>query len=47
MNSRTVDGLTVETIPQAPIRYLIVNHADGFVTADPLVRQALAALDRS
>ncbi len=44
---RSVDGLTVETIPQAPIRYLIVNHADGFVTADPLVRQALAAaIDR-
>ena len=44
---KSVDGLTVETIPQAPIRYLIVNHADGFVTADPLVRQALAAaIDR-
>jgi peptide/nickel transport system substrate-binding protein len=41
---RSVSGLTVETIPQAPIRYLIVNHADGFATADPLVRQALAAL---
>jgi peptide/nickel transport system substrate-binding protein len=44
---KSVDGLTVETIPQAPIRYLIVNHADGFVTSDPLVRQALAAaIDR-
>jgi peptide/nickel transport system substrate-binding protein len=44
---KSVEGLTVETIPQAPIRYLIVNHADGFVTADPLVRQALAAaIDR-
>ncbi len=44
---KSVSGLTVETIPQAPIRYLIVNHADGFVTADPLVRQALAAaIDR-
>jgi peptide/nickel transport system substrate-binding protein len=44
---KTVPGLTVETIPQAPIRYLIVNHADGFVTSDPLVRQALAAaIDR-
>ena len=44
---KSVDGLTVETIPQAPIRYLIVNHADGFVTADPLVRQAMAAaIDR-
>jgi peptide/nickel transport system substrate-binding protein len=40
---RSVDGLTVETIPQAPIRYLIVNHADGFVTADSNVRKALAA----
>lgn len=44
---KTVSGLTVETVPQAPIRYLIVNHADGFVTEDPLVRQALAAsIDR-
>jgi len=41
---KDVEGLTVETIPQAPIRYLIVNHADGFVTADSNVRQALAAL---
>ncbi len=40
---KSVDGLTVATVPQAPIRYLIVNHADGFVTSDPLVRQALAA----
>jgi peptide/nickel transport system substrate-binding protein len=44
---RSVDGLTVETVPQAPIRYLIVNHAEGFVTEDPLVRKALAAaIDR-
>jgi len=44
---RSVSSLTVETIPQAPIRYLIVNHSDGWVTADPLVRQALAAaIDR-
>jgi peptide/nickel transport system substrate-binding protein len=41
---KDVEGLTVETIPQAPIRYLIVNHADGFTTADKNVRQALAAL---
>jgi peptide/nickel transport system substrate-binding protein len=41
---KAVDGLTVETVPSAPIRYLIVNHADGFVTADPNVRKALAAL---
>jgi peptide/nickel transport system substrate-binding protein len=40
---KSVDGLTVATVPQAPIRYLIVNHADGFVTSDPLVRKALAA----
>jgi peptide/nickel transport system substrate-binding protein len=44
---RTVDGLTVATVPQAPIRYLIVNHADGFVVADADVRKALAAaIDR-
>ncbi len=44
---RTVDGLTVATVPQAPIRYLIVNHADGFVVADADVRRALAAaIDR-
>ncbi|MBU1494929.1 MAG: hypothetical protein KJ956_13305, partial [Actinobacteria bacterium] len=41
---KAVEGLTVETIPSAPIRYLIVNHADGFVTSDPNVRAALAAL---
>ena len=41
---KEVDGLTVETVPSAPIRYLIVNHADGFTTADPNVRKALAAL---
>jgi len=41
---KAVDGLTVATIPQAPIRYLIVNHAEGFVTADSNVRKALAAL---
>ena len=44
---RSVEGLHVETIPQAPIRYLIVNHADGRPTALPAVRQALAAaIDR-
>jgi len=44
---RSVDGLTVETIPQAPIRYLIVNHAEGFTTSDSNVRKALAsAIDR-
>lgn len=44
---KTVDGLVVATVPQTSIRYLIVNHADGFVTSDPLVRQALAtAIDR-
>ena len=44
---RSVDGLTVATVPQAPIRYLIVNHADGFVVADANVRKALAAsIDR-
>jgi len=44
---RSVEGLHVETIPQAPIRYLIVNHSQGRVTALPAVRQALAAaIDR-
>jgi len=44
---RSVDSLTVATVPQAPIRYLIVNHADGFVVADANVRSALAAsIDR-
>ncbi len=36
--------LHVETISGGAIRYLILNHAAGFVTADPNVNKALASL---
>jgi peptide/nickel transport system substrate-binding protein len=39
-----VDGLNLGLVTETTIRYLIVNHAEGFVTADPNVRKALAAL---
>lgn len=37
-------GLNVETIEGGSIRYLIVNHADGFPASDPNVAKAIASL---
>lgn len=37
-------GLNVETIEGGSIRYLIVNHDDGFPGSDPNVAKAIAAL---
>ncbi|MFQ5522062.1 MAG: ABC transporter substrate-binding protein [Acidimicrobiia bacterium] len=37
-------GLNVQTISGGAIRYLIVNHAEGFPGADPNVAKALATL---